>query len=121
VSVGFASALPMEWPGWSGGSPIVIEGQVPAPGVFPTLRSNKFVSPGYFAAMGTRLIAGRDITWSDIEAGGRVVVISESFARELAGEPAAAVGKRIRTFVETDAWREIVGVVQGIHETDLYE
>jgi ABC-type antimicrobial peptide transport system permease subunit len=48
-------------------------------------------------------------------------VISESFARELAGDPAAAVGKRIRTFVETDAWREVVGVVQGVHETGLYE
>jgi predicted permease len=120
-AVGFASALPMEGPGWAGTAPIVIEGEVPASGVFPTVRGNKFVSPGYFEAMGTRLIAGREITWSDIEAGGRVVVISERFARELAGEPAAAVGKRIRTFVETDAWREIVGVVQGVHETGLYE
>ena len=120
-SVGFASALPMEGSGWAGGAPIVIEGQVPSPGVFPPQRGNKFVSPGYFAAMGTRLIAGREITWSDIEAGGRVVVVSESFAREIAGEPSAAVGKRIRTFVETDAWREIVGVVQGVHETGLYE
>ena len=59
-------------------------------------RGIKFVSPGYFAAMGTRIIAGRDITWSDIEAGGRVALISEEFARELAGEPAAALGKRIR-------------------------
>src|SRR5262245_46817853 len=120
-SVGFASALPMEGPAFAGSAPIVIEGQVPAPGVFPTSHGNKFVSPGYFEAMGTRLIAGRDITWSDIEAGGRVVVISESFAREIAGEPAAAVGKRIRTFLETDAWREIVGVAQGIHENGLYE
>jgi predicted permease len=120
-AVGFASALPMEGPGWAGSAPIVIEGQVPPPGVFPAQRGNKFVSPGYFKAMGTRLIAGRDITWSDIEAGGHVVVISESFARELASEPAGAVGKRIRTFVETDAWREVVGVVQGVHETGLYE
>ena len=46
--------------------------------------------------MGTRLVAGRDLTWSDIEAGGRVVVISEDFARQLAPEPAAALGLRIR-------------------------
>jgi predicted permease len=120
-SVGFANALPMEGPGWGGSAPMVIEGQEPAPGGFPALRANKFVSPGYFKAMGTRLIAGRDITWTDIEAGGRVVVVSESFARELAGDPAAAVGKRIRTFVEIDAWREVVGVAQGVHETGLYE
>jgi putative ABC transport system permease protein len=121
TSVGFANALPMEGEGWGGTAPIVIEGRVPPPGGFPTSRGNKFVSPGYFEAMGTRLVAGREITWSDIEAGGRVVVISESFAREIAGEPAAAIGKRIRTFVETDSWREIVGVAQGIHEYGLYE
>jgi predicted permease len=120
-AVAFASALPMEGPGFAGTAPIVVEGQVPPPGVFPMTRGTRFVSPGYFAAMSTRLIAGREITWSDIEAGGRIVVVSESFAREIAGEPAAAVGKRIRTFVETDAWREIVGVVQGVHETGLYE
>ena len=33
--------------------------------------------------MGTRLIAGRDVTWNDIETGGRVALISEDFAREL--------------------------------------
>jgi predicted permease len=121
ATAAFASALPMEGAGFLGGAPIVIEGQTPEPGVFPTVRGNKFVSPGYFAAMGTRIIAGREISWSDIEAGGRVVVISERFAREIAGEPTAAVGKRIRTVVETDSWREIVGVVQGVHETGLYE
>jgi hypothetical protein len=71
--------------------------------------------------MGTRIIAGRDITWSDIEVGGRVVLISENFARELAPEPAGALGLRVRTFLETDAWREIVGVVQNVHESGLYE
>jgi hypothetical protein len=111
----------MEGAAFLGGAPIVIEGQAPEPGVFPTVRGNKYVSPGYFAAMGTQMIAGREITWSDIDAGGRVVVISESFAREIAGEPAAAVGKRIRTVAETDSWREVVGVVQGVHETGLYE
>jgi hypothetical protein len=89
--------------------------------VFPTSRGNNLETPGYFEAMGTRIIAGREISWIDIEDGCRVFVISDSFAREIAGEPDAAVGKRIRTFVETDSWREIVGVAQGIHENGLYE
>ena len=88
----------------------------------PPARRSKFVSPGYFEAMGTRLIAGRDITWSDIEAGGRVAVISEDFARELAAEPAGALRQahpdRSST---TDAWREVIGVVQSVHEDALYE
>jgi predicted permease len=118
-SVGFASALPME--GRFSRSPLVVEGQeLPGAGMPPS-RSNKFVSPGYFDAMGTRIVAGRDLTWNDIDTGGRVVLISERFAREIAGEPAAAIGKRVRTFAESDAWREIVGVVQNVHENGLYE
>jgi predicted lysophospholipase L1 biosynthesis ABC-type transport system permease subunit len=82
----------------------------------------KFVSPGYFEAMGTRLIAGRAVTWADIETGGRVAVISERLARELAPAAAGALGLRIRFGGATqDAWREVVGVVQDVHESGLYE
>jgi putative ABC transport system permease protein len=119
ASAGFASALPMEAPPIS--PPILVEGETLAPGGIPPFRSIKFVSPGYAEAMGTRIVAGRDVTWSDIEAGGRVALISERFARELATEPADAVGKRIRTMVPMDAWREVIGVVQSVHEAGLYE
>jgi hypothetical protein len=101
--------------------PIMVEGQTLAAGELPPRRGHKFVSPGYFAAMGTRIIAGRDITWADIDAGGRVALISEEFAREIAPEPSGALGKRIKTFAATDAWREVVGVVQSVHEAGLYE
>ncbi len=78
--------------------------------------------PGYFETMGTRMIAGRSVTWSDIETGGHVAVISEDFARELAMEPADAVGKRIRfAAFSQNPWREVIGVVQSIHEGGLYE
>jgi predicted permease len=119
ASAGFASLLPMEAPPIK--PPIVVEGQTLAAGETPAFRGHKFVSPGYFAAMGTRIIAGRDVTWNDIEAGGRVALISEDFARELSAEPAGALGKRIRTFFETDAWREVIGVVQSVHEAGLYD
>ena len=119
ASAGFASVLPMEAPPIS--PPILVEGETLAPGGIPPFRSIKFVSPGYFEAMGTRIVAGRDVTWSDIEAGGRVAVISEIFARELAAEPAGALGKRIRTMAPTDAWREVIGVVQNVHEAGLHE
>jgi predicted permease len=117
ATAGFASVLPMESPPIK--PPIRVEGQ-PATDR-PTVRAIKFVSPGYFEAMGTRILAGRDIAWSDIEAGGRVAVISEDFARELAPDPAGALGQRIRTYAATDAWREVVGVVQSVHEAGLYE
>jgi predicted permease len=119
ASAAFASTLPMESPPIK--PPIVIEGQTLPAGQMPAFRGHKYVSPGYFATMGTRIIAGRDITWSDIETGGRVALISEEFAREIAGEPSAALGKRIKTFFQTDAWREVIGVVESVHEAGLYE
>ena len=32
----------------------------------PPLRRQKFISPGLLAAMGNRLVAGREFTWTDI-------------------------------------------------------
>jgi predicted permease len=119
TAVGFADAVPLEWGGMGMG--IEVEGPAQAGGQ-TSLPRVKFVSPGFFDAMGTRLIAGRGVTWNDLETGGRVVVISESFARRLATEPADALGKRVRfaTFAQ-DSWREVIGVVQNIHENGLYE
>jgi hypothetical protein len=70
--------------------------------------------------MGTQIIAGRDLTWADLEAGGRVALISENFARELGVEPGDALGKRIRTVITTDDWREVIGVVENVKEDALH-
>jgi predicted permease len=121
ASAGFASHLPMAGREGTGGGPVEIDGQPQSAADTPAERRFKFVAPGYFEAMGTRLIAGRDVTWSDIEAGGHVAVISENFARELGAEPASAVGKRIRPFGTQGPWREVIGVVQSVHEYALYE
>ena len=121
TSVAFTSNLPMEGPPFLFISPVVVENRPLAAGDAPPPRRLRLVSPGYFSTMGTRIVAGRDITWSDIEAGGRVALISEEFARELGSEPNDALGKRIRTAVDTDAWREVVGVVQSVKDDALYE
>jgi predicted permease len=119
IAVGFTNTVPIEGPGMA--ISITVEGQTPRAGQGPLPRV-KFVSPGYFDAMGTRMIAGRGVTWNDIETGGGVAVVSEDFARELATEPAGALGKRIRfTGFSEDAWREVIGVVQSIHEGGLYQ
>jgi ABC-type transport system, involved in lipoprotein release, permease component len=99
----------------------LVEGETVAATETPPSRRWNFVLPGYFEAMGTRMVAGRDITWSDIEAGGRVAVISEDLAREIAAEPAAALGKRIRLSSDQPGWDEVVGVVQRVHQDGLFE
>ena len=119
ASVGFTDDIPMseQWDNY----PTSVEGEAVAGNETPPYRRYNYVSPGFFGAMGTRIVAGRDITWSDIEAGGRVVLISENFARELGPEPAAAVGRRVRYAFEETPWSEVIGVVQNVHLDGLYQ
>jgi predicted permease len=119
----FASAVPMEGPLRVWLNPVYVEGKDDPRGTTPPLRRMKVVSPGYFAAIGTRMIAGRDITWSDIYGRAKVAIVSENFAREVWGSPAAALGHRIRDSAptSTDVWREIVGVVENVHEDAVYQ
>jgi predicted permease len=79
-------------------------------GAMVKLRRFKSIGPGYFETMGNRLAAGRAITWNDIHEQRPVVIISEPLAREYWGEPAKAIGKRLRGSSPTFPWREIVGV-----------
>jgi len=120
ASAGFVDGLPIEHAGTFSSGGFAVEGRTPAAGDGPPLARHKFASPGYFEAMGTQLIAGRHMTWSDIEGGG-VVVVSAEFARQLATDPAAALGLRIRFTADPGAWREVIGVTQSIHENGLYE
>ncbi len=50
------------------------------------------VSPGYFHAAGTALLAGRDFSWHDDKASPLVAVVNSEFARKLFGSPKAAIG-----------------------------
>ena len=118
TSVGFAAGLPMEGiePGWN---EIFPEGKSYAGDLAP-LRLFNNVSPGYFHAAGTRIIAGREFTWTEIYGRRPVAMISDNLARELWGTPSAALGKRIREFPSMP-WHEVIGVVQNVHENGVHE
>ena len=119
ASVGFTDDVPMseQWDN----RPILVEGETVAQDETPPYRRWNYASPGFFEAMGTRIVAGRDFTWSDVEAGSRVVLITENFARELGPDPAAAVGRRLRAAFQEMPWYEVIGVVQNIHLDGVYE
>ncbi len=110
ISVGFAGAAPMEGndPNWD---QIRVEGK--NDDEEPPLRLFNFVSPAYFKAMGTRLVAGRDFAWPDIYDLRPRVIVSENFARESWGSASAAVGKRLRQF-SNSPWQEVIGVVEDV-------
>ena len=114
TSVGFATAVPMEGiePNWN---EIHKEGTHYENDAQP-LRLFNYVSPDFFQTMGTRMIAGREFSWSDIYGPAPVVILSDSLARELWGSPSAAIGGRVR---EMAAWHEVVGVVEDVHENGI--
>jgi hypothetical protein len=112
-AVAYTSSLPLE-------ANVLRDGLIVADGRYadaePRLRPFKFVSPGSFTAMGTPLVAGRDVTWTDVYEKRAVVVVSETLARAEWGSPGAALGKRIRSTPTTDQWREVVGVAGDVRD-----
>src|SRR5262249_40149736 len=86
----------------------------------PPLRLFKYASPGFFRTAGTRVIAGREITWTEVYGLRPVVMISENLARELWGAPAAALGKRLRKDPGMPG-HEVIGVVQDVRENGVYQ
>ena len=118
-STAFASEMPME--GYdSAWDEIYAEDKVPSKGEIAPLRLYKYVSPDFFRTAGTRLVAGRELTWTEVYGLRPVVMISENLAREMWGTPSAAVGKRVREF-SSMPWHEVIGVVQDARENGVQE
>lgn len=70
------------------------------------------VSPGYFQAAGTTLLAGHDITWYDDKNTPNVAVVNREFARKLFGSVSKAIGGHFIHGMDTRARIEVVGVVE---------
>jgi predicted permease len=89
-------------------------GEVSVPGAGKSDRVElRAVTPGYFAALGMRVVSGRAFTADDARPGGKNVVVNESFVRRLlAGNH--AVGRPLT--VGTDSGYEIIGVVSDVRE-----
>jgi len=74
------------------------------------------VSPGYFDAAGTRLLAGRSFTWHDDKSAPVVAVVNRDFAIKMFGAVANAVGSKYR--MQDGTHVQVVGVVEdGKYQT----
>jgi predicted permease len=113
ASAGISTSIPMAGNHWN--DPVFARDHAYREGELPRLRRFKFVSPAYFHAIGTPLIAGRDFTWNEEYDHLPVAIVSENMAREDWGSPAAALGKQIRV-APTDPWREVIGVVGNVYD-----
>jgi predicted permease len=116
TSVGFASQMPME--GFDSNWDAVFAEDKTDTGAVPPMRLFLYVSPGLFQTAGTRMMAGRELTWIDVYNQRPVVMVSANLARELWGSSSAAVGKRLHEFPGSP-WREVVGVVEDVHQNGV--
>ena len=118
TSVAFTSDMPMEATDrdWDA---ILTDDKTDDSSEIPPLRLFKDVSPGYFQTMGTKLIAGRDYTWTDLYGRRPVAIISANLARELFGSAPAALGKRIGTMRRV--MKDVVGVVEDVRDNGVHE
>jgi predicted permease len=101
--------------------PFSVDGHVPAHGETAPRARLRNVTPGFFAALGVPLVAGRDFTGEDRRDSEPVVVVSQSVAQRLFPE-CDVVG---RLFSWTDPLfgkrepRRIVGVVADVDDENV--
>ncbi|MFL5444703.1 MAG: ABC transporter permease [Myxococcales bacterium] len=93
-----------------------IEGRPTPPGADRLDEQIRMVTPGYFAAIGMRVLRGRPIEETDRSGAPGAVVVNEAFARKYFGGD--AIGHRI-TLDPKAGWSTIVGVVNDVRELGL--
>jgi predicted permease len=111
----FSSDLP--WTGYDENTSFAIVGRQFPAGEGPEARYH-FITAGYTAATGTPLIAGRDLSVSDVKDAPAVVLVNESTARKYWGTSENAVGARL------DLWgarRTVAGVVGDIRDMPWHD
>ncbi|MGH7638536.1 MAG: ADOP family duplicated permease [Gemmatimonadaceae bacterium] len=92
----------------------VVEGATPLPEGYSV--DKMYVTPGYFATMGIRLVRGRDFAVSDDDRAPGVVIVSETVA-ERVWPNADPIGRRISMQSEPkqpEDWLTVVGVVRDV-------
>jgi predicted permease len=117
-SAGIANIIPVDL--HISSDPVYIEGQEPSRIASAPRALTSNITPGYFKAMSTRLLRGRDFTEYDDEKAARVAIINESFARRFwPGED--PIGKRFALGGVESPKMEVVGVAQDGKYTGLNE
>lgn len=119
---GVAAATRVPLSGGAPGSDLVLAGEAFTAGVDRQVRI-RFTTPGFFEAIGTRMVAGRDVADRDTASSELVVLVNETLARRLTGDDTASVLGRPVKFAVRDfntrgpatTW-SVVGIVADTHD-----
>ena len=110
-AAGFTQVLPLQnWGWWSNSAAFVVKGAPPRTDA-PFSIELRYVTPGYFQALGIPLRGGRGIETSDTGNAPRVILINETLARTYFGT-ADPIG------TETNRGR-IIGIVGDVRQVEL--
>jgi predicted permease len=112
---GFTSEMPLT----RGGSTTAFRLRSPLRGgeIVDAQFSPRIVSPGYFAAIGMRVVQGRGFTETDTDATPTVVVVNRAFARQYLGETPLGLELPIAGYNVPDGQRAhstVIGVVDDV-------
>jgi putative ABC transport system permease protein len=108
-------ALPLQ--NWGINGDFTIDGRPPARAGEKPFAEQRTISPGYFDALGIRVLKGRDIADSDDAAALRVTVINKELVRRYFPDE-DPVGRRIG-WPDIDMWFTVVGVVDDVREAQI--
>ena len=111
----FSSDLP--WTGYDENTGFSIVGR-PSPGDDGPEARYHFITHGYTRATGTPLVAGRDLSPSDVSDAPPVVLVNESAARKYWTTPEAAVGARLNLW---GAERTVAGVIGDVRDMPWHD
>ena len=109
-AIGGANIIPLS--GGDSRTGVTIEGRVVNPDDPPTRMHPRFVTAGYFKAMGISIVKGRGFGPEDHSGSEPVVIVSETSARRFWPED-EPVGRRVR-FNGDEVWRTVVGVAADV-------
>jgi predicted permease len=98
-----------------------VEGRAPLkPGEADPVTLHRVADPGYFAAMGIRLVDGRFFDDRDnTDKAPQVVVVNETFARTFWPGETRVVGKRMSYNGDKSPWITVVGVTRDVKHYGL--
>ncbi|MBB6146090.1 putative permease [Silvibacterium bohemicum] len=119
-AAGLINLVPIQ--SWGSNSEIHVTGQPPYPPNEVTLAENRFVSEGYFDAMGIRLVQGRRLSPAADIASNKAgtMVVNQAFVKKFIPKGLVPVGQHIDDSDKADEKTGIVGVVTDVRQ-DLME
>ncbi len=86
------------------------------------LIDSRVITPGYLAAFGTNLVAGRSFNERDMQPGSGAVIVNQAFVKAfLAGRDPLTVQVRSGSNIENRPWEAVVGVVGDRRHSKLEE